>query len=83
MKRRNRIAALIVAAGLLSGAISAALIINAGKAPDDTADEDLLYTVDFRRVGGSDEAPLYEYEFTWLGEEPLVIDSEGWHIGEG
>lgn len=49
---------------------------------DTTKEDNPLYSVTYQRVGGTDENPIYAYEFTWHGEEPLVIDSNGWHIGE-
>ena len=56
-------------------------LVSVAKA-DSTKEENPLYSIVYQRVGGTDENPIYAYEFTWHGEEPLVIDSNGWHIGD-
>lgn len=68
------LAALMALAVLLASLMSAVTMQTAAEKP--------LYTVTYERVGGTDEYPIYQYGFTWHGDEPLVIDSNGWHIGE-
>lgn len=79
MKFHKKAAAVALCVALIA-AVIASLVIDA-KA-DATKEETPLYSVTYQRVGGTDENPIYSYEFTWHGEEPLVIDSNGWHIGE-
>ena len=73
-------AAAIALCVVLAVAIIASLV-SVSKA-DTTKEDNPLYSVTYQRVGGTDENPIYAYEFIWHGEEPLVIDSNGWHIGE-
>ena len=63
-------------------ALAVLLLSLMGAASAQSAGEKPLYSVTYERVGGTDEHPIYQYGFTWHGEEPLVIDSNGWHIGE-
>lgn len=63
-------------------ALAVLLLSLMGAASAQSAGEKPLYSVTYERVGGTDEYPIYQYGFTWHGEEPLVIDSNGWHIGE-
>ena len=63
-------------------ALAVLLLSLMGAASAQSAGEKPLYSVTYERVGGTDEQPIYRYGFTRHGEEPLVIDSNGWHIGE-
>lgn len=79
MKFHKKAAAVALCVALIAAVITSLVI----DAKADTAKEETpLYSVTYQRVGGTDENPIYSYEFTWHGEEPLVIDSNGWHIGE-
>ena len=73
-KTAIRVVCVMLALAIVAG-IAVGVIANQKK-------EEPLYTVTYTRVGGTDECPIYAMEFTWLGDEPLVIDSNGWHIGE-
>lgn len=72
--------ATVVLAALMALAVLLASLV--GAITMQAAAEKPLYTVTYERVGGTDEYPIYQYGFTWHGDEPLVIDSSGWHIGE-
>ncbi|MBQ3257826.1 MAG: hypothetical protein IJA67_10510 [Oscillospiraceae bacterium] len=78
-RTRMQTAAVVLAALMALAVLMSSLL---GAVTMQTAAEKPLYTVTYERVGGTDEYPIYQYGFTWHGDEPLVIDSNGWHIGE-
>ena len=78
MKIHKKAAAIALCVVLVAAIIAS--YVFAAKAKT-TKEDNPLYSVTYQRVGGTDENPIYAYEFTWHGEEPLVIDSNGWHIG--
>ncbi len=79
IRKQTQIAAVVFAALM---ALAVLLVSLMGAVTMQAAAEKPLYTVTYERVGGTDEHLIYQYGFTWHGEEPLVIDSNGWHIGD-
>lgn len=79
LRKQIQTAAVILAALMALAVLLTSLM---GAVTMQTAAEKPLYTVTYERIGGTDEYPIYRYGFTWHGDEPLVIDSNGWHIGE-
>ena len=57
-----------------------ALLLGLALLPEMGKEEDVLYTVTYSRIPGTDMGVM---EFTWLGEEPLTITPEGWYVGGG
>ena len=70
--RKNVKAALVALICLVVLLLGIALLPEMGKG------EDVLYTVTYSRIPGTDMGVM---EFTWLGEEPLTITPEGWYVG--